>query len=395
VVADRALVDTPEGAETRVGDLQGRADGAVAALERAAETLEETRQRVDAIGQEELDRLADAHERAETMLERYGEDAVGTGDFEAYLSLQDEFATLVGGLPDECRHRDAFEAALDALDRRRLRPTDLEQVREELEPVADCVERLDALADARMEYESARRDANAVQDDLATAIDHFESLADLTDIDLGAPVEELRDPIGDYDERIRDAVQTLLHEAPSREVCDLFVTAANRPLLEVEAPPATLRSYLRDDVAGGEPVVALLDLADQSQAKRAHSVDDPAAFATAVEPARPYLERIDAGPFTVGWPPPPADRLRWWCREAIPVVGRFADAETVRRLRSIRDRTRDPEFDRLRDAAVAREDLDAADRERIADGVADDLATLRSAHERVTGALEEHPPLDR
>lgn len=394
MAADQALADASDGAPGSVADLTARAEDTVDALEDAATELDAAQERVTEIGREELDRLADARDRANRALERYGDDAVGTGDFEAYLALQDEFATLVDELPEDCHRRNAFEEALDVLDRRRLRPTDLERVRDELEPVADCVARRTALATAREEFARARRDTSAVRDDLDAAIDHFGSLADLGPIDLDAPVHELRDPITDYDDRVGDAVRDLLRAAPAREVCDLWATAANRPLLAVDAPPAELLTYLRDDVAGSEPVTALLDLADQSRAKRSHSVDDPVAFASAVEPARPYLERLDAEPFTIDWPPPPAARLRWWCRDAVPIVGRFADAKCVRRLRSIRDRTREPRFDRLREAAVARETLDAEDRERIADGVADELGALRSAQERVASALEAHPPLD-
>jgi len=69
---------------------------AVSAYERAVD-------RVDEHGEHDLEQLADAHDRARRTVESYGERAVGTGDFEAYVRLQEEVGALVESLPESSR----------------------------------------------------------------------------------------------------------------------------------------------------------------------------------------------------------------------------------------------------------------------------------------------------
>ena len=108
---------------------------------------------------------------------------------------------------------------------------------------------------------------------------------------------------------------------------------------------------------------------------------------------RTYLESLSAEPLRVGWPPPAAGRLRYRTEELLSVVGRFAGEETTRALRDVRALTRDDEYGRLREAAVARSELTEAERERLRSGaVADDLETARARYRRLADALESHEP---
>jgi hypothetical protein len=81
--------------------------------------------------------------------------------------------------------------------------------------------------------------------------------------------------------------------------------------------------------------------------------------------------------------------LRRCTEELIPVVARFAPESTVARLRTVRDLTFSPDrFERLRRAAVAREQLSSSERDRVVSGaVADELAAVRDARDRLRDAL--------
>ncbi|MFB6221564.1 MAG: hypothetical protein ABEH90_09005, partial [Halolamina sp.] len=108
--------------------------------------------------------------------------------------------------------------------------------------------------------------------------------------------------------------------------------------------------------------------ADFSQSKLDHYVEDTTAFRTTVPVHRTYLDRLGPEPLTVGHPPPPADELRYRSAELVSVVGRFAGTEPVVLARELASLARRDEYDRLREAAVAENELSAAQREALRSG---------------------------
>ncbi|MFB6142749.1 MAG: hypothetical protein ABEJ30_05340 [Halorientalis sp.] len=368
-------------------------EGPVAALADADERVRERRAAVEEVGEETLRTLAEAHADLTTLLDRYEEPATGTGDFEEFIQFQGAVATLVEDLPDDLSERAAFEEVSELLHKRQLRTTHFDRARGLLAPVADLAARLDRREEALERYREARRAVAARRDELRARVDRLQSLLDYEDVDFDAPVERLRGPVEAYDEAVADAFATFRAEASARVVLSWAETvAADYPLVPVVAPPDELLDYLREHPAREETVPTLVEYADYSRSKLAHYVDDPGRFAATVGGNRTYLARLDADPLTVSFPPPPADRLRYRCEELVSAVGRFDDGAAVAACREVRDLARRDDYDRLRRAAVARDRLDAEERERLQSGaVREDLREVREDLARVRDALREYP----
>ena len=367
---------------------------AVDQLERAEREREQARDRVEDVGADRLRTCRDAYRDLTRLLEDYDGRATGSGDFQAYTQFEGAVATVVGNLDEDIPEYDTFEAVDDHLQQRRLSESDFEQAREMLAPVADLVDRLDDLEDAREAYVQARRDARRRLGELDDRIAELERLERLGAADLDAPVEQLREPIEAYDEAVREAFETVRSDVSARAVLDLIERADAFPLVEFRSPPAELLTYVHDHEAGAEPLPTLLEYADYSGSKLDHYVEDPAALRSAVATRRTYLRNIDADPLTVGWPPPPAAELPWLCREYRSVVARFADESVVARLRAVRALAWREDYERLRESALARSELTDEERERVASGaVEDELAAARAEREAIEEALATHGEL--
>jgi len=94
--------------------------------------------------------------------------------------------------------------------------------------------------------------------------------------------------------------------------------ADGTPFVDADVPPTDLREYVTDYDAGEEPLPTLLEYADYSNSKLEHYVDDPGALRTAVAVHRTYVERLDAEPLTLDWPPAGGDELAYEIDELIP-----------------------------------------------------------------------------
>lgn len=363
----------------------------VARLERADEDRREARERVERVGADDLRALREALADLREVFARYEERAVGDEDFAAFIEFQDRIARFTNELPDDLPERDAFEDVDDMLQRRRLTERDFERARERLTEAEDALAPLEALEDARDRYREARRDVRRRLDEVDEEIADLERLERLGEADLDAPVGRLREPIEAYDAAVREAFRAFKADASARAVLDLVATTAHYPLVPLPEAPERLREYVRSREAGAEPIPTLLEYADYSRSKLDHYVADAGALKRHVATNRTYLERLDAEPLTVGWPPPEAGVLRWQCDERIAVVGRFAP-DLVADLRTVRDLSRRDDYDRLRDAAVARAQLTDDERERLRSGAVEAaLREAREARERLRDALEAYP----
>jgi hypothetical protein len=366
---------------------------AVAALARADADLIAAEEAVEATGEAELRALRDAVQDLRTLLDTYDQTAVGDEDFEAFIEFQEEMARFTQGLSDSLLERAAFEAIDDRMQQRRLTESDFAAAREELNQIAERYAPLERLEAAKDAYTTARETAMRRVSTLEEEIAECDRLLDLGAADLDAPVERLRDPIEAYDDAVSDAFQRFKRETAARDVLTLIETTRHYPLVGYRQPPDTLLAFVREREVGTEPIPTLLEYAGYSRSKLDHYVDDVDALKRAVATQQTYLERLDASPLQIGWPPAPADELYWGCEERIAVVGRFAQ-DVVASLREVRALSRHDDYARLRESALARAELTADEQRRLEAGdvaperdeLAADLATLREA-------LDEHPPL--
>jgi hypothetical protein len=367
-------------------------DGLASDLEAAHAAYEEATERVTERGKRELEAVADAHDRATTLLDKYEDRATGTGDFEGFIEFQETFASFVEGLDEDLPHREAFEDANENFEKRRLSSSDFAAARDALTPVAELTDLLAERDEQRERYREVRRRVAFRRDEIDEQIADLERLSALGDVDLDAPTDDLRRPIDAYNERVTAAFSSFIHEASVREVLQFVAKTEQYPLVPFRLPPTDLREYAETNSVGTESLPQLLDYADYSQSKLAHYVDSPEELKRNVAVHRSYLDGLDAEPLVVTWPPPPADECWFRTRELVSVVGRFASAETVAKLREIRALARTERYKRLQRAAATRTELTPTERERLADGrVERDLERARTERERLDEALSTHP----
>jgi hypothetical protein len=372
-----------------VSDLAAEAREAVERLGRLERERDEAGEAVDEVGEERIAAVANAHREATSLLDRYEDSATGTGDFEAYVEFQDRFLGLVEELDDDLPEREAFESAGETLDRRRLRERDFAEARESLAAAGEYADMIERREDAEARYRTARHEAEATLARVEERIEELERVVERGDADLDAPVERLRDPVTTYNEAVREAFDDYRRSASARELFAFLAATEAYPLVGFRQPPRHLLEYVESHAAGTESVPTLLEYADYSASKLDHYVDDPGALRAKVATHRTYLERLDAEPLTVGWPPPSGGVLTRRGRELVAVVGRFAPDATVALARDVRDLPRESDYARLREAAVARDELTDGQRERLAAGeVATELDRLREVRDDLAGALD-------
>ena len=358
-------------------DAEGERDPVRAAGEAAAvlreryDDLEQIEARIADLGRDRVEAAVDAYRRAHRVLAQYEEDAVGSGDFASYVRFEGAFADAVD-VGDDALAADAFAAADEAVDKRRLSESDFAAARDALEPVEAYVDLLNDRDDAVDDYRAARKEAIAAKKSLDARLEELRDVADMADADLTADVDRIREPITAYNDAVREAFREFTKSASARELFAFLDRADSTPFVDVDVPPTDLAEYVTDYAAGEEPLPTLLDYADYSNSKLEHYVDDPGALRTAVAVHRTYIERLDAEPLTIEWPPAAGDELAYEIDELIPLVSRIAADETVATLRTIRDLARSEAYERLRRAAEVRDALDDAELDLLKRELIDD-----------------------
>lgn len=367
------------------------ADTLIAELAEAHERLANAQAAVEEVGESDLQRLDERLEEAERLLNKYESSATGTGDFESFMRFRGKFGTHVETLPDDLPTREAFEAANDAIDKRRLSESDFERARRELDPARELARRLEVRETARSAFDDVRYRIHQRLEELADRIDDLQRLEELDAIDLDAPTGEIREPVEAYNTAVRNAFQEYRQEASARDVIRFIEATDHYPLVDFRLPPPDLREYVEQYEAGAKPLSTLLEYADYSRSKLDHYVDDPAALRTRVATHRTYLDRLDAEPLTIEWPPPPAQVLRYRARELVSVVARFAGDPVTTRARRLRDLAGREDYTRLRRAAEAEAELTETERERLASGaVSAELSAAQDERDRLRTALDEY-----
>jgi len=360
-------------------------------LEAARDRLEAAEADIESHGEKGVETAANAYRQATKLLDTYADKATGTGreNFAAYANLKANFVSLLENLPEDLEGRTAFEAAWDVLDKRRLAESDFERAREALSPAEQYVDLVTERTEAREALNEARKGAIIRRRELEDEIDDHEQLLELASADLEAPVERLREPIEAYNETLTEAFAEYRLEAPAKEVFSLIERSRLYPFVSFDQPPPDLREYITERTDGEYPIAKLLELSEYSRSKLDHYVEDADVLKRRVATQRTALERIDAEPLTLPWPPEEAGVLRRQIRERRPFAERIGGEECVTLLGQVRSLTRDPEYDRLQTAAEAIDQLTPDERRRLADGeVERDLEALRTERDELEAALE-------
>jgi len=344
---------------------------AAAILRERYDELGRIETRIADLGRDRVEAAVDAYRQAHRVLDQYEEDAVGSGDFASYVRFEGAFANAVG-VGDDALASDAFAAADEAVDKRRLSESDFAAAREELEPAGEYVDLLTERDDAVDAYRAARKETIDAKKALEARLDELRDVASMADADLTADVDSLRDPIEAYNDAVREAFREFYKSASAREVFAFLDRADSTPFVDADVPPTALAEYVADYAAGEEPLPTLIEYADYSNSKLEHYIDDPGALRTAVAVHRTYIERLDAEPLTIDWPPATGAELAYEIDELIPLVSRIAADETVATLRSVRDLAREEEYERLRRVAEVRDALDEPELDLLERGVIDD-----------------------
>ena len=366
-----------EAAEARIEDLRS-----------ARERLAAVESEIESVGEAAVIDAADAYRKATQLLDRYEGSATGTGDFQAYVEFQDKFLGLVEER-DDTPASEAFSAAGERLDQRRLSESDFDRARDDLEPAAEYVDLLDRREDAEEAVAKARRDARLCRRDLDEEIDERAEWLAVGEADLDAPVAELTDPIETYNDAVLDEFDEFYASASIAAVVDFLDRAESFPLVEFRSPPRDLREFAAESPDADEPIPTLLEYADYTGSKLDHYAEDPGLLQTTVAVHRTYLERLSGEPLTVSLPPPPPEELRFRARELVSLLGRFADEETVAQVRTVRDLTRRDDYRTLRRATRAHQELDADELAAVQSGAAAaELERLRDARDRLVAALD-------
>lgn len=365
------------------------------AVREAAATYREARDAVEEYGRDRLTDTREAYKRATSLLRQFDDKATGTGaeEFVRMAQIRASFAEHVESLDEDLPGREAFERAHDAIDKRRLAESDFDRARDELDPVASLVDRLDRYEDARESLKRARQDAVERCDTLEERIEEFERLIDHHEAEADVDLAPLRQPIETYNDAVQSAFQERRTDGSACALFALVERAQSYPLVPMEQPPEELRTFVETTPAGEESVTQLLEYADFSRSKLSHYVEDADRLKRRVSTQRTYLERLDADPLTIGWPPPTVDRLPWRTRAVRAVAAPLLDESAVAALRELEALARDRDrYQRLRTAAAADAELTATERERLESGAVEaDLAAAREELSTIETALSEAP----
>lgn len=367
-------------------------EGVRAALDRAADEYERVRERIaEAGGESAVRTTTGAYRTFHRLLDDNEESATGSG-FEAYINFQEAVADHVEELDESLPGYDAFEAADDAVHKKRLSSKDFDRARDLLDPAreyADLLVEWEAAQELLREARSdARRRLNALDDE----VERLERLQELADVDIDAPVERIREPIEAYNEAVHESFREFKREASARDLLDVVESADSYPLVEFRSPPSRMAAFLREDPVGEESVTTVLEYADYSADKLGHYVENPGDLKRHIATNTTYLTGLDAGPLAVDYPPPEAATLRYECKEYASVCNRFADETVLAALREVRSLPETTDYERLRTAALAREELGEAGRRRLASGeVERDLARRRAEREALAARLDTVP----
>lgn len=347
----------------------------------------ELREKVREVGEERAEETRDLYEKIDAAFEEYREDATGHGEFGRYVEFQNVVIAAENRLEASDVYRaDDFEKALSRLDARTLRDKHFRRARGDLEEIAGFVGEYKSYVELRDALKEELSQKERRVDELEDEIRESERRLDTARRGEEVDASPLREAVERYNERVREEFEAFLRKASAVEVARLGEKTLDAPLVDdapIERGTAERLSRHVDD----EAVERVLELADSSDAKLSHYVDNTDGFRAAVP--RTFFETADAERFELGYEREGV--MRRLVPELVRIVSRFADEETVAALRRVGGMAERGEYGPMRRALEAREDA-GADSEEIAekiDGLRDEKERLEKETENIRGALQE------
>lgn len=348
---------------------------------------EELRSLIEDVGEERAEETREAYETLDEALEEYREDATGTGDFRKYIEFRNIAVALEEQLDegDDAHLKDAFESALSRLDAQTLRDKHFRGARSDLERVEEFVGKYERYEELRDELRDELGALEKRKENLEQKIDDTEERLGQAREAEGIDVSPLREAVEEYNERVRRNFEEFVSEAPAVEVARLGEKTHDAPLVE-DAPVERGTAERLSEYVGDETVERVLELADESDAKLSHYVDDTDGFRDAVP--RTFFETASAEAFELGYEPEGV--VRRLVPELVSLVSFFADEETVAALRRVGGMAERGEYEPMRRALSAREEA-GADAETLEEQI-EELRTekedVEKRMERVRSALK-------
>jgi hypothetical protein len=295
------------------------------------EEYKKVRERVREVGEERAEKTHDLYETVDKNLERYREDATGHGEFKKYIELR----SIVAGVEEKLDEEDVymseeFEDALSHLDGRTLRDKHFRRARAGLEDVKEFTESYERYEKLEEELEDGLGGLEKRKKELRDGIDKAEERLGKACEAEGVDASPLREAVKEYNEDVHEDFEAFLHEAPAVEVARLGEKTLDSPLVE-DAPvehgiAERLSRYVDEETAG-----RVLELADASDGKLSHYVEDTAGFRDVVP--RTFFETASAERFELSYEPENVVLRR--IPELVSLVSSFADEDTVAVLRRV------------------------------------------------------------
>jgi hypothetical protein len=340
----------------------------------------EKRDAVQEVGEERAERTRELYRRIEDAFEEYREDATGHGEFGRYVEFQNIVIDAEETVEEQDLYRpEDFESALANLDARTLHDKHFRRANDDLSEVRGFVETYERYLELEEELRDELRDLEHRADELRREIRRKEEAVEKAREAEGIDTSPLREAVERYNERVREEFERFVSEASAVEVARVGERTHGMALVDdapVEAGTAESLSRYVDD----EGVDRVLELADASDGKLSHYVDDTDGFREAVP--RTFFETADGERFELSYEPEGVVRRR--ADELVPLVGRFGDEETVAALRRVRDMAANGSYGEMRRALVAREQAGAEVEE-----LREELDELREEKGRVEDRTDE------
>lgn len=361
-------------------------------LDEAIQELTQKRRTLREEGIEEVREARGLYHELQRYIDRYREPATGHGDFESYIEFQSVLAEIEEQLDGGVYGERGFRDAIQRFESRTLREKHFRRAENDLQGVRETVEVLERVEEIEDELRSERGRLGKRRKELEREIDDLERGIREASEAPDADASRLESLLDSYNEAVEREYESWLSSAAAREVVGHVYRASGMPLIEAEGVDRSTVEALEVSEVGDESVERLLELAEYSDSKLQHYVDDPTRFRSELPTA--WFRVADAEPYKLS-PDMQEGVVERLVPELVRVVSEFASERTIEVLREIGDLARCGRYSGMRRALMARQTTGGVDAESLQEekqGMERELDQVRDDLERIDEALSN--PVD-